>query len=627
VRLAISVFAVLFVHAASSVKFENGGVYQSQRHDRFLTATFPLAPVANPDFLLAGFESDLTGVGWQTDRPNRLVTLISPRHFLNSAHYRASGTVTFYNRRGELRTYSIADNQVLTGDIAIGTLRAAIPAADKISFLRATTDYHSLIARVVHYLGGTPTGAGVAAGRTGIASLSSLLVFDSRVVPDEDASDRVLGSAGDSGGPSFFVEGNRLVLVGHHYFESADFPLASPESRDVVDGYLAADGFLLDVVEEGRLGDPQHGGLVVARLPSDLTIRFESHVLRAAQIAPVRTYNFSQHDSIAELSISGDGFSLVDDSGLPGLTSHAVTMPAGGTAVDVIVAFSASAWGASSGLLTVQDASGRHEIVLEAQAFDVGVAAPDLVVSPFGERGFPPSALYPGDTATYEVQVVNRDDIVTATGSDFALSCDCPPSWKVDVSPMVLTLGPGSTGTATFSVSAAAGEFPGVFELTLEVADADESAHSVSATAIYEVLADSESPSPASDLMVAGNHKRHRLSWNSATDDTMVAGYEVLRDGQRIELTTSTSATDRNVRRDRTYLYTVRAYDAASNRSSDVELTVRNGQVVGETSDPNDDSPPPDPICIDKKQERGKRCFNGIDNDCDGLVDAADPNC
>ncbi len=96
VWLAISVAAVLFSHAASSVEFENGGVYQPQRHDRFLTTTFPLAPVANPDFLLAGFESDLAGVGWQTDRPNRLVTLISPRHFLNSAHYRVSGTVTFY---------------------------------------------------------------------------------------------------------------------------------------------------------------------------------------------------------------------------------------------------------------------------------------------------------------------------------------------------------------------------------------------------------------------------------------------------------------------------------------------------------------------------------------------------
>ena len=35
-----------------------------------------------------------------------------------------------------------------------------------------------------------------------------------------------------------------------------------------------------------------------------------------------------------------------------------------------------------------------------------------------------------------------------------------------------------------------------------------------------------------------------------------------------------------------------------------------------------------DPVCVPThSKEKGRRCSDGLDNDCDGLIDGADPDC
>src|SRR5262249_31862984 len=64
------------------------------------------------------------------------------------------------------------------------------------------------------------------------------------------------------------------------------------------------------------------------------------------------------------------------------------------------------------------------------------------------------------------------------------------------------------------------------------------------------------------------------LSWNEATDNEAVYGYEILRseDGgepEHVHSVRSTTWTDRDVVAGVRYRYVVRAYDLAGNRSAD----------------------------------------------------------
>jgi chitodextrinase len=59
------------------------------------------------------------------------------------------------------------------------------------------------------------------------------------------------------------------------------------------------------------------------------------------------------------------------------------------------------------------------------------------------------------------------------------------------------------------------------------------------------------------------------LAWTSATDNVGVTGYEVLRDGVVVSTTTATYFTDTSVSEMHSYMYTVRALDAAGNRSAE----------------------------------------------------------
>ena len=80
------------------------------------------------------------------------------------------------------------------------------------------------------------------------------------------------------------------------------------------------------------------------------------------------------------------------------------------------------------------------------------------------------------------------------------------------------------------------------------------------------------------------------LSWTAATDNVGVTGYRVLRDGVQIGTTSGLSYTDGGRTANTTYVYEVRAVDAAGN--------VGPGATASVTTPPSSDVTPPSPAPI-----------------------------
>jgi hypothetical protein len=81
--------------------------------------------------------------------------------------------------------------------------------------------------------------------------------------------------------------------------------------------------------------------------------------------------------------------------------------------------------------------------------------------------------------------------------------------------------------------------------------------------------ADTQSPSAPTNLTAsAPGSTRVDLSWGASTDDVGVTGYEVFRDGALLTTVIGTSHADTAVSPGTTYTYSVRARDAAGNRSA-----------------------------------------------------------
>ena len=110
------------------------------------------------------------------------------------------------------------------------------------------------------------------------------------------------------------------------------------------------------------------------------------------------------------------------------------------------------------------------------------------------------------------------------------------------------------------------------YEYTVRALDAagNRSAASNTAAVTTPAIPDTQAPSPPGALTAAASrHDRVDLGWGPATDNLGVTGYEVLRDGQVIATVEPVTAyTDATVAPQTSYEYTVRALDAAENRSA-----------------------------------------------------------
>ncbi|MFG1945835.1 carbohydrate-binding protein, partial [Nonomuraea sp. NPDC048826] len=80
---------------------------------------------------------------------------------------------------------------------------------------------------------------------------------------------------------------------------------------------------------------------------------------------------------------------------------------------------------------------------------------------------------------------------------------------------------------------------------------------------------DTQAPSVPANLRSTGvTSTSVSLAWNASTDNVAVTGYEVYRGSTLITTVTGTSHTDSGLSADTAYTYTVRARDAAGNRSA-----------------------------------------------------------
>ncbi|MEW9700747.1 glycosyl hydrolase [Paenibacillus sp. SI8] len=98
---------------------------------------------------------------------------------------------------------------------------------------------------------------------------------------------------------------------------------------------------------------------------------------------------------------------------------------------------------------------------------------------------------------------------------------------------------------------------------------------------------DTQAPTTPTNLSTTNTNASITLSWTPSTDNIGVAGYDILRAGIKIASTTSTNFTDVGLNVNTNYIYSVKAYDAAGNRSAATpEVNVTTGSSGGDTQPP-----------------------------------------
>jgi chitodextrinase len=93
---------------------------------------------------------------------------------------------------------------------------------------------------------------------------------------------------------------------------------------------------------------------------------------------------------------------------------------------------------------------------------------------------------------------------------------------------------------------------------------------------------DTTPPSAPSNLTAtASGSSQVNLRWSASSDDVGVSSYEIVRDGQPVGTSSTTSFTDSSVQATTTYSYTVAALDSSGNRSADAgPATVTTGALA-----------------------------------------------
>jgi hypothetical protein len=210
--------------------------YNAAVHDRF--TGYPSFPVMNPGFLYDA--SKFTGVGFHATQGHKQFALVSPRHFLFADHAKpspghilkfvaADGSVV--QRTVTTTTTINAPNPGIT-DLTLGTLNAALPANVKpLPYLNLADEEDYEGKEIVVFGYGLTPGTILRAGSGEISGIGDLdgdgpggsygdtrvaefVYFGSGTGPD-DAHFTLAG--GDSGSPSFVMEGGQPALTGIHF--------------------------------------------------------------------------------------------------------------------------------------------------------------------------------------------------------------------------------------------------------------------------------------------------------------------------------------------------------------------------------------------------------------------------
>ncbi|HET6574912.1 MAG TPA: trypsin-like serine protease [Fimbriiglobus sp.] len=276
--LAVALLLALAAPAPAGViaGYDPASQASHDTYDRFASG-FPTAPVPNSSSAFVAAGIDLSGVGWLAGDPKFAVTLISPRHILGANHVGfPGGQVQFVNAAGQVKTYTVMSTTRLTtpgqtqpSDLLLGTLSAAIPAADGIRYIgvAGVTAAQAVGLPMLAY-GQNPAYAPSPHLGTNVINGVSLESFNNPSDPDQtrvmtyDWAAGVPGEmyliGGDSGGPAFVRADGDLALAGVHYGVSrstndpqpGDFSASTfvPEYITGLNAAMAGSGFQVTVV-------------------------------------------------------------------------------------------------------------------------------------------------------------------------------------------------------------------------------------------------------------------------------------------------------------------------------------------------------------------------------------------
>jgi hypothetical protein len=215
---------------------------------------------------------------------------------------------------------------------------------------------------------------------------------------------------------------------------------------------------------------------------------------------------------------------------------------------------------AASGIV-IQQLSSTTDSATFSVSTVCAAQAPAVSISPSSQGA---GAALPA-TRSYTVTVTNRDSSACST-STFGLASSLPGGFTGGfAAPATVTLAPGTSGTATLSVTAPAGTAQGSYALAAGTA-ADAAHETASASATFWV--DTTAPGTPTGLRASVKGSKVTLSWSMAADagGSGVARYEIRRGGDAVG--TSTSTTYAESPGSGTFSYAVVAIDGAGNASA-----------------------------------------------------------
>ena len=212
--------------------------------------------------------------------------------------------------------------------------------------------------------------------------------------------------------------------------------------------------------------------------------------------------------------------------------------------------------------LTMISHAVTHATVRVEFAAACPAATPSVSLSPQAQNGAA------GANATYAMSITNIDG-ASCPPSTLTFTPSLPGGWAGQVSPSSLTMGAGTTATASLTVQVPANASAGTYNVSLDINDATTPLHGTRTSGSYTILGDAIPPSAPSGLTATANQKSKQieLSWNPSQDNVGVVAYEIVRNGGAVGNSKATKWADSTWIAGATYTYSIVALDQAGNKS------------------------------------------------------------
>ena len=232
--------------------------------------------------------------------------------------------------------------------------------------------------------------------------------------------------------------------------------------------------------------------------------------------------------------------------------------------------------------------------------------------------GVPAPAILTAGVATSTTWTFAATNGGTAVANNVVVHLTLPPGFTTTTAPQmtggiactILTmdctigdLAAGATNNITLSGYAAALTAPGTFAVssTITTTSGDPVSGNNAATGTATVVADTTPPSTVTGLAAsATTGSQTTLTWNAASDNAAVVGYNVYRGGVLVTTVAGTTYTDTLLNPSTAYTYTAKAKDAAGNLSTAFSNSVTVTTTTQFTSTTNYQiSYPGSSLCVD----------------------------